>query len=98
MANDRLYLTCSGCGKGFMLAKHFGWDPWQTLNFVKDEELTFQERLDAFFQEHWECMAGEVDDPWKFFLLNEAEQAEFEKTGVIASTIPPQDLFALGGG
>jgi hypothetical protein len=96
MANDRLYLTCSGCGKGFMLAKHFGWDPWQTRN--PPVGPTFEMRLDTFFEKHWKCMAGEVPDPWKFFLLNEAEQAEFEETGVIASTIPPQDPFALGGG
>ena len=80
MANDRLFLTCSGCGAGFMLAKHFG-DAWSTRNPSKGPSL--EERLDIFFDEHWRCMAGEVADPHKFYLLNELEQQEFKETSKV---------------
>lgn len=71
MANDRLYLVCHHCGQGFMLAKHFG-DAWETRNYG---ELSYQQRLDDFFLEHWRCMAGEAEDPYKFLLLNELQRA-----------------------
>lgn len=31
MANNRLYLRCTGCGKMIMVAKHFG-GPWDMRN------------------------------------------------------------------
>jgi len=69
MANDRLYLCCPECPDGFMLAKRYG-DAWSTRNH---SDRTFDEQLDAFFEKHWRCRAGEVDDPYKFLLLNEKE-------------------------
>jgi hypothetical protein len=65
-----------------MLAKRFG-DAWSVRNHG---DASFEENLDAFFQKHWKCMAGVVEDPYKFLLLNELEQMEYSEKVKASST------------
>jgi hypothetical protein len=75
VANDRLYLVCPECGEGFMLGKRYG-DAWSVRNHSSS---TFEEMLDGFFDKHYKCRAGEVDDPSKFLLFNELELDEYHQ-------------------
>ncbi len=49
MANNRMYLRCRTCGKGFFLGKGFG-GPYYTSNcfYQKDSRITAPEEPDAF--------------------------------------------------
>lgn len=53
MANDRMYIRCTVCGKSMMLAKHFG-SPWYTPEW--GDGITIGDMLDEFFIEHYPCI------------------------------------------
>ena len=52
MANDRMYIKCTGCGKAVMLAKHFA-SPWGVHCY--QEGYTMEYVLGVFFEEHFKC-------------------------------------------
>ena len=64
MANNRLYIRCSTCGKVCAIGKHF-MGPW----YLYDE---LEERLQQFFNDHVYC------DDYNKFGDSEAAFNEFE--------------------
>lgn len=48
MANNRMYLTCRGCGEGFFLGKIMSSGYYQHMD-------DFQEKLNVFFDKHHCC-------------------------------------------
>lgn len=55
MANNRMWLVCTACNKGVLIAKYYpsvGWDPF---------ELTTNWHYD-FLQKHTLCGHGDEDD------------------------------------
>ena len=63
MANNRIYLRCRTCGKGFFIGKGFG-GPYSIDNvyFAKDNRINapnepdaFLDALNEFYEEHCFC-------------------------------------------
>ena len=52
MANNRMYLRCKNCGKGFFLGKCFGWQYGTNENYYK---YGFINELNKFYSEHCGC-------------------------------------------
>lgn len=73
MANNRLYLKCPYCGEGVLLGKSMG------MNFYvpyTGDPPQYAERIQAFFEKHWEECWIQSDDTEPFggkFALEDEE-------------------------
>lgn len=56
MANNRIYLRCKNCGKGFFLGKCFGWQYGTSEAYYKHG---FINELNKFYSEHCGCVNEE---------------------------------------
>lgn len=69
MANARLYLKCTGCGKILYVGKHFG-DPWH---------LTGVNKIPSFMIKHNEsCFFDGDDTTFKFEEENDIEDFDYD--------------------
>lgn len=57
MANNRIYLRCKHCGKGFFLGKSFGGHYYTDNNYYKNDIIT---DLNNFYKKH--CFCGEKEN------------------------------------
>lgn len=60
MANKRLYIRCAVCGERLLVAKSFG-EPYGI--YWPD----FDERLNAFFERHYQCEHYEIGKNYEIF-------------------------------
>lgn len=63
MANNRMMIRCRSCGASIVIAKHF-LTPWHTVQDLDD-------KLTAFFEEHYFCKVKNGIYPNSFELISE---------------------------